>query len=53
MKKIKRIWARLKRLIKEIEVMDRMNNGKISNAIIAFCCFGLIGLVILYCLLFG
>lgn len=53
MKKIKRIWGRLKRLIKEIEAADRMSEGKLSSAIIVFLCFGLIGTAILYCLLFG
>ena len=53
MKKIKRIWARLKRLIKEIEVADRMTDGKLSSAIIAICCFALIGIAIVWVLLFG
>lgn len=53
MKKIKRIWDRLKRLIKEIEVMDRMTDGKLSSAIIAFNCLALIVLIALYCWLFG
>lgn len=53
MKKIKRIWGRLKRLIKEIEVMDRMTDGKLSSAIIAFCSLMVIGLSIICCLLFG
>lgn len=53
MKKIKRIWYRLKRLIKEIEVADRMSDGKLSSAIIAFCGFTLIGLIALYCWIFG
>jgi len=53
MKKIKRIWGRLKRLIKEIEVSDRMSDGKLSSAIIVVLCFGLIGIAILYCCLFG
>ena len=53
MKKIKRIWARLKRVIKEIEAVDRMSDGKLSSAIIAFCSLMVIGLSILYCLLFG
>ena len=53
MKKTKKIWGRLKRLIKEIEVMDRMTDGKLSSAIIAFCSLMVIGLSILYCLLFG
>ena len=53
MKKIKRIWGRLKRLIKEIEVADRMSDGKLSSAIIAFCGFALIGLIVLCCWLFG
>ena len=53
MKKIKRIWGRLKRLIKEIEVMDRMTDGKLSSAIIAFSSFALICLIVLYCWLFG
>lgn len=52
MKKLKRIRARLKRLIKEYEVADRMSDGKSSNAIIATCCFLMIALGIIYCLLF-
>ena len=53
MNRIKRIWVRLKRLFREFEAADRMSEGKLSSAIIAFSCFALIGLVIIYCLLFG
>jgi len=53
MRKIKRIWDRLKRLFREFEAADRMSDGKLSSAIIAFCSFALIGLVALYCWLFG
>ena len=52
MKKRKRIWDRLKRLIKALEVADRMSDGKISSAIIAISCFALIILIALYCWLF-
>lgn len=52
MKKIKRIWDRLKRLIKEFEVADRISDGKLGNAVIAFGCFLIIAIGIIYYLLF-
>lgn len=53
MGKIKRIWARLKRLIKEFEVKDRMSDGKLSSALIVMMCIlGLI-LIALICILFN
>lgn len=39
MKKIKRIRLRLKRLIKEMQTYDRMNDGKLSSALLAAICF--------------
>lgn len=39
MKKLKRIRLRLKRLIKEMQAYDRMNDGKLSSAILAALCF--------------
>lgn len=52
MKKLKRIWDRLKRLIREFEVADRISEGKLSDAAIAFSCFLIIVLGIVYYLLF-
>lgn len=53
MDRIKRIWGRLKRLIKEIEAVDKISDSKLLSAIIAFGSFALIGLIALYCWLFG
>lgn len=50
MKKIKRMRARLKRLIRELQTYDRMNDGKLSSALLAAICFLsliLIGLIFL------
>lgn len=53
MKKLKKIWARLKRLIKEIQTYDRMNDGKLSSALLAAICFLLLILIGLCVWIFG
>ena len=44
---------RLKKVLKELEVADRMSDGKISNAIIAGSCFLLLILIGIYFWIFG
>lgn len=53
MKKIKRIRARLKRLFKEFEAYDRINDGRLSSAILAALCFLLLILIGLCVWIFG
>lgn len=53
MKKIKRIRLRLKRLIKEIQTYDRMNDGKLSSALLAAIYFLLLILIGLCVWIFG
>lgn len=53
MKKLKRIRLRLKRLIKEMQTYDRMNDGKLSSAILAALCFLLLILIGLCVWIFG
>ena len=53
MGKIKRLKDRLKRLIKELEVADRISDGKLSSAIIAGNCMLLLILIGIYFWIFG
>lgn len=53
MKEIKRIWARLKRLMREIQAYDIMNDGKLTNALLVILCFLLLIFLGLLLLILG
>ena len=53
MGKRKKLRVRLKRLFKEFEAYDRINDGKLSSAILAALCFLLLILIGLRVWIFG
>lgn len=53
MKKIKRVWARLKRFMRALETYDRMNDGKLCSALLAMMCLLAIIMISLIFAIFG
>lgn len=53
MGKRKKLRVRLKRFIRELETYDRMNDGKLSSALLAAICFLSLILIGICFLIFG